>query len=128
MTKKVCIRFFISLAALSSLALASWAGSSSAIAQNNVTGEWRASLEEGDSTKIHLNFERRTEKGHKNQSGQSYDFAELRGLSREQAVSGGPVNLALCGKPAPSTAKAVFKTAKALARFDLLGTKALFPK
>ena len=117
MTKKVCIRFFISLAALSSLALVSWAGSSSAIAQNNVTGEWRASLEEGDSTKIHLNFERRTEKGHKNQSGQSYDFAELQGLSREQAVSGGPVKFSLVREAGTIDCEGSFQNGKGTGTF-----------
>jgi hypothetical protein len=75
-------------------------------AQSVLTGDWSASLsntrnkgtdaERNDSPgKLHLNFERRTEKGGRNQMGQSYDFAELQGLSREQVLGGGPVNFSL---------------------------------
>jgi hypothetical protein len=66
----------------------------SVTAQNALTGEWSASLTK-ESTKIHLNFERRTDKSGRHQMGQTYDFSELQGLTREQAVSGGPVKFSL---------------------------------
>ncbi|HEX2270281.1 MAG TPA: hypothetical protein VHH35_12125 [Pyrinomonadaceae bacterium] len=64
------------------------------LAQSTTTGEWKASLNK-DKSKIQLNLERRTQRGGRNQMGQSYDFAELQGLSREQALSGGPVRFSL---------------------------------
>ncbi|HEV2863617.1 MAG TPA: hypothetical protein VGX48_21570 [Pyrinomonadaceae bacterium] len=64
-------------------------------AQNSLTGEWKASAKLEDQTKINLSFERRTEKGGRHQMGQTYDFSELQGLAREQAMRGGPVRFSL---------------------------------
>ena len=64
-------------------------------AQEPITGEWRANLKEESSDKIHLNFERRTDRGQRNQSGQSYQFSELQGLTRDQALRGGQVTFSL---------------------------------
>jgi hypothetical protein len=81
-----------------------------ASAQNVLTGDWTASLSDArskagrnetatqktpDPNKIHLNFERRSDKGGHNQMGQSYDFTDLQGLTREQALSGGSVQFSL---------------------------------
>ena len=63
-------------------------------AQQTFNGEWKASVRD-EPNKIQLNLERRTEKSNRNQMGQSYDFSELQGLSREQAVNGGPVKFSL---------------------------------
>jgi hypothetical protein len=49
----------------------------------------------GKSDGIHLSLERRTERGGRNQMGQTYDFSELQGLTREQAQGTGPVRFAL---------------------------------
>ncbi len=68
---------------------------SNATAQDVITGDWTASVAHENSDKINLNFERRTVKGSKNQMGQTYDFADLQGLSREQVLSGGPVKFSL---------------------------------
>ncbi len=100
MLKKIWMRIVISLAFIVLLA------GLNVNAQGVLTGDWSASLsntrskgtdaERNDSSgKLHLNFERRTEKGGRNQMGQSYDFAELQGLSREQVLGGGPVNFSL---------------------------------
>jgi hypothetical protein len=64
-------------------------------AQEPITGEWRASLKDESGDKIQLNFERRTERGHRNQTGQSYQFSELQGLTRDQALRGGSVTFSL---------------------------------
>src|SRR5258708_30912692 len=48
-----------------------------------------------NANKIHLNLERRSESGGRNQMGQSYDFADLQGLSREQVLAGGAVKVTL---------------------------------
>jgi hypothetical protein len=104
MSKKIWMRFVVSLAFIILVA------GSNVIAQNVLTGDWTASLakarskargDEGDAErnndagKLHLNFERRTDRGGRNQTGQSYDFAELQGLSREQVLAGGQVKFSL---------------------------------
>ncbi len=89
MSKKVWLRFVISLAVFAGLAFMGWVASSNATAQNVMTSDWTASLQ-NDSAKINLNLERRSEKGGRNQMGQTYDFADLQGLSREQVLRGGP--------------------------------------
>lgn len=70
------------------------AGASAAVAQTALTGEWKATLDDGPD-QIHLSFERRTERGDRSQMGQSYRFEELQGLSREQAAAGGAVRFSL---------------------------------
>lgn len=63
-------------------------GSYVIVAQTPIIGEWRSSIKEKSPDKIHLSFERRTEKGGKNQNGSSYSFSDLQGLSRENAQNG----------------------------------------
>ena len=86
-------RFFISMALLTSLMLLAWIAATKAVAQNTLTGEWTATVSKDDG-KIHLSLQR-SEKGHRNQMGQTYEFSEFQGLSREQAMNGGPVNFSL---------------------------------
>lgn len=69
-------------------------GSPQVLAQSLTTGEWTASLNK-DNSKVNLNLERRSERGGRNQMGQTYEFTELQGLSREAAVNGGPVKFSL---------------------------------
>ena len=60
------------------------------VAQNAVTGEWKAntkSEKQENTGKIHIEFERKTEHG-RNVNGTSYAYDELQGLSREQAQNG----------------------------------------
>jgi hypothetical protein len=96
------------------------AGTRAALAQDTLTGTWTGSIGdeksdrklgkrfeksgEGDDEKsvekrdgLQLSLERRTESGRRNHfsMGQSYDFAELQGLTREQAQGSGPVRFAL---------------------------------
>ena len=65
------------------------------VAQTQISGDWRASFDSEKNDRIHLSFERRTEKGGRNQTGQSFDFADLHGLSREQALGAGAVKFSL---------------------------------
>lgn len=58
------------------------------VAQTQVTGEWTASIKEKSPDKIHISFERRTEKGGRNQHGSTYSFSDLQGLTRENAMNG----------------------------------------
>lgn len=93
MEKKV--RFVIGIAAVVSLIVAAWVvGSRPVEAQSTTSGEWKASVQK-DSAKINLNFERRSDRGGRHQHGQTYDFSELQGLSREQAQGGGSVRFSL---------------------------------
>lgn len=61
-------------------------GSGLVFAQNAITGEWTAEAKKAD--KIQLSFERRTEKGGRNQHGSSFDYADLQGLNRSAADNG----------------------------------------
>lgn len=87
-------RFFIGMALITSVALLIWIAGTKAVAQNTTTGVWTATVSKDDS-KIHLNLERRSEKHGRNQMGQSFEFSEFQGLSREQALSGGTVSFSL---------------------------------
>ncbi len=128
MSKKMCLRLVISLsvviglAMVSSLAFAGWATGPNVIAQNVKTGDWKASLQD-DSAKINLNFERRTEKGNGNQIGQTYDFADLQGLSREQVLSGGPVKFSLVREAGTIECEGSFQNGRGSGTFRFTGNQ-----
>lgn len=70
------------------------------VAQETITGTWTADTRSGkndkeDAGKIHLSFERRTDRGGRNQNGSSFEYSELQGLSREAALGDGKVNFRL---------------------------------
>lgn len=72
-----------------------------ATAQNILDGTWKASLSD-NQTKINLNFERQTkpstesnQKHGKHNFGQTYEFSELQGLTREQVINGGQVSFSM---------------------------------
>ena len=88
-------RFFIGMALITTIALLVWITGSNAAAQKITNGDWTATVSTKDDSKIHLNLERRSDKGHRNQMGQSFEFSELQGLTREQAKAGGPVSFSL---------------------------------
>jgi hypothetical protein len=132
MSKKIWLR---SIAGLAFLALVA---GSNAIAQSTLTGDWTASLankdskgsrneteteKTDDSGKIHLNFERRSEKGGRNQMGQSYDFAELQGLTREQVAAGGPVNFSLVREAGRIDCEGSFQNGKGSGTFRFTGNQ-----
>ncbi|MDQ3799017.1 MAG: hypothetical protein M3384_06170 [Acidobacteriota bacterium] len=71
-------------------------GSSVVVAQTTLTGEWKADARsEKHPEKIQLSFTRRTEKGGTNQHGSSFEYSDLQGLSREQALGSGAVRFSL---------------------------------
>ena len=89
------MRFVIAAVAVLTLVVAGWMVSSRSVeAQNTTTGEWKATVQK-ENNKIQLNLERRSDKGGRHQMGQTYDFNDLQGLTREQALSGGPVKFSL---------------------------------
>jgi len=63
-------------------------GSYVIVAQSPMTGTWTADARENKDGKIHVSFERRSEKGGHNQMGQSYDYSELQGLNPSQTQNG----------------------------------------
>jgi hypothetical protein len=71
-------------------------GSYVIVAQSTLTGDWKAEAKsEKNPEKIHLSFSRKTEKGGMNQHGSSFEYADLQGLSREQALGNGAVKFSL---------------------------------
>ena len=87
MPRTIWNRFFIGMALITSFVLLIWIAGTKVGAQNTVTGDWTASISKEDS-KLQLNMERRSSKGGRNQMGHPYDFSELQGLTREQAMNG----------------------------------------
>jgi hypothetical protein len=71
------------------------AGHETASGQTVVTGEWTASTQTDKPDKIQLNMERRGAKGDRHNMGSGFDYADLQGLTREQAARGGPVRFSL---------------------------------
>jgi hypothetical protein len=102
------------------LALAGWVtvsrvdaqnSTSGTEAQNPMNGTWTASVEK-EGSKINLSFERRSDKGGRNQTGQTFDFADLQGLTREQAVNGGPVSFSLVREAGRIDCEGTFQNGK----------------
>jgi len=123
MPRTIWNRYFIGMALITSIALLIWMTAAHATAQSTTSGEWTASLSSKE-TKIHLNLERRTERGHRNQMGQDYDFSELQGLSREQALSGGPVSFSLNREAGKIDFQGSFQNGKGSGTFTFTGNPA----
>lgn len=114
MSKKILTSIVVSLVFLVLIA------GFSVFAQTVVTGEWTASIK-GEDAKIHLSFEQRSDKGGRHQMGQSYDFAELQGLTREQAVNGGPVKFSLVREAGTIECEGSFQNGKGSGTFRFSG-------
>ena len=121
MSKTVWNRYFFALALITSLALLVWI--SAAKAQTTVSGTWTASVSK-DSSKINVNFERRSDKGGKSQHGQSYEFSDFQGLTREQAQSDGPVNFSLVREAGRIDCEGSFQNGKGSGTFRFTGNAA----
>lgn len=63
-------------------------GSGQILAQNVITGEWTSEAKKEKGDKIYLSFERKTEKGGRNQNGSTYNYTDLQGLSRNDTENG----------------------------------------
>jgi len=123
MSKKICIRFVISLAVVTGLAVAGQVAGSNAIAQKAMTGDWTASLGKDNSGKINLNLERRSEKGGRHQMGQTFDFSDLQGLNREQVLSGGAVRFSLVREAGRIDCEGSFQNGKGSGTFRFTGNQ-----
>lgn len=124
MSKTVWNRYFFGLALITTLMLLVWIAGLNVGAQTTMTGEWTANISSKDNSKIHLNFQRPSNKGHKNQMGQSYEFSELQGLSREQALSGGPVSFSLVREAGRIDCEGTFQNGKGSGTFRFTGNPA----
>lgn len=87
-------------------------------AQMQASGEWKASVKE-NSNSIDLNFERRTGR-HRNQHGQTYDFSDLQGLSRDQ-TNGGSVRFSLVREAGRIDFEGTFQNGKGSGTFQFTG-------
>jgi hypothetical protein len=103
------------------LAFVAVVGTPTVVSQNEITGDWTASIVQDDSGKINLNFERHTSKGGRNQMGQAYSFADLQGLSREQVLSGGPVKFSLVREAGRIDCEGSFQNSKGSGTFRFTG-------
>ncbi len=63
-------------------------GSGVVLGQEPITGEWTAEARKEKGDKIHLSFERRTERGGRNQHGSSFSYSDLQGLNRADTENG----------------------------------------
>lgn len=116
-------RYFIGLAVITSLMLLVWIAGVNAVAQTQLTGEWTATVSKDDS-KIHLSLNRNSEKGGRNQMGQNYEFSELQGLTREQALNGGAVNFSLVREAGRIDMEGSFQNGKGSGTFRFTGNAA----
>jgi hypothetical protein len=124
MSKTVWNRYFLSLALITSLMLLVWIAGVNAAAQTEKSGDWTASISK-DEAKIQLHLEeRRNKDGSRHQHGQPYDFSELQGLTREQALNGGPVNFSLVREAGKIDFQGSFQNGKGSGTFRFTGNPA----
>ena len=89
------------------------------IVAQTLTGDWKAEVKsEKSPDKIQLSFERRTEKGGRNQHGSSFNYSDLQGLSREQALSGGSVKFSLVREAGTIECEGSFSAGKGAGTFQ----------
>src|SRR5215208_2299973 len=124
MSKTVWNRYFLGLALITSLLLLVWIASINAGAQTQKSGDWTASVSK-DEAKIQLSLEeRRNKNGSKHQHGSCFDFSELQGLTREQALSGGPVSFSLVREAGKIDFEGSFQNGKGFGTFRFTGNPA----
>jgi hypothetical protein len=99
------------------------AGSGTAVAQTALTGEWKAATDNSPD-KISLSLEYRTDSGDHSQMGETYDFADLQGLTREQAAGGGPVKFSLVREAGRIDCEGSFQNGKGSGTFRFTGNPA----
>lgn len=120
---KTLIRVVLGLLVVAGLAATGWVAVSDVEAQNSTTGTWTASVNKDKDNKIHLSFERNSNKS-RNQMGQTFEFTDLQGLSREQAVNGGPVNFSLVREAGRIDCEGSFQNGKGSGTFRFTGNLA----
>jgi hypothetical protein len=99
------------------------AGAHLCAAQNVLTGDWKASTKTEGSDKIYLSLESRSEKGGRNQMGTNYDYTDLQGLSREQALNGGAVRFRLAREAGTIECEGSFQNGQGSGTFRFTGNQ-----
>lgn len=100
MSKKIWMLSILSLALVASIAGAAIVSANNYSTSNpepqaTLTGDWTANPVKDDS-KINLQFSRgKSDRAGKHEIGQTYEWSDVNGLTREQAISGGPVRFSL---------------------------------
>src|ERR1044072_8742233 len=112
--------YFIGMAVITSLVLLAWIAGVNAVAQTQSTGEWTATVSKDDA-KIHLSLNRSSNKGGRHQMGQTYEFSDLQGLTREQAMNGGPVSFSLVREAGRIDMEGSFQNGKGSGTFRFTG-------
>ena len=118
MPRTIYNRFFIAMALLTSLVLLVWIAGANAGAQSELTGNWTATV---SNDKINLHLERTSQKGGRHQHGQTYDFSDFQGLTREQATNGGPVSFSLVREAGKIDMQGSFQNGKGSGTFRFTG-------
>jgi hypothetical protein len=121
MPRTIYNRFFVAMALLTSLVLLVWIAGTNAGAQTELNGDWTATV---SKDKINLNLNRRSDKGGRHQHGQTYDFSDFQGLSREQATNGGPVSFSLVREAGRIDMEGSFQNGKGSGTFRFTGNAA----
>lgn len=93
------------------------------VAQTTLTGDWKAEVRSEKPDKIYLSFSRKTEKGGKNQMGSTYDYADLKGLSRDQALAGGAIRFSLVREAGTIDCEGAFTNGKGSGTFTFTGSQ-----
>jgi hypothetical protein len=87
------------------------------VAQSTLTGTWKAETKADKPEKIYLSFSRKTEKGSNNNMGTTYDYADLKGLSRDQSLSNGAVKFSLVREAGTIDCEGTFANGKGSGTF-----------
>ncbi len=139
---KMWMRVVVGLALVLGLAaIVGWNSASRVEAQTTSSGTWTASLSNGKSknwekdstaqksenqadesaalkegTRLQLNLAQKSLNG-RNQIGQTYEFSELQGLTREQVVNGGAVNFSIVREAGRIDCEGTFQNGKGSGTF-----------
>ena len=97
-------------------------GSYAIVAQSVITGEWTAEAKKEKSDKIHLSFERKTEKGGRNQHGSGFAYEDLQGLSRD-LTQNGKVNFRLVREAGTIECEGTFVNGRGSGTFRFTGNQ-----
>lgn len=93
-------------------------GSYVIVAQTTATGDWKAEYKTEKEGKIYLSFERRSEKGGKNQMGSNYAVSDLQGLTNAQlSASDTPVKFSLVREAGTIECEGKFSNGKGAGTF-----------
>ncbi|HSE30524.1 MAG TPA: hypothetical protein VLA93_02995 [Pyrinomonadaceae bacterium] len=90
--------------------------------QQPITGTWTASVKD-NANKIQLTFELRSDRGGRHQSGESYEYSQLQGLSSEQAHAGGAVRFSLVREAGRIDCEGSFQNGKGSGTFTFTGNQ-----